>query len=161
MEMIRKMPAIQNVYIMRGASGSGKSTHARENFTRPIILSSDDFWLLDGPDYKNNFNPSRLGEAHAWNLRRFALYIVGDAKPYVDSDLVVDNTNTTVAEIAPYYALAHAFGYPVQIITLDTDPKVAFARNIHGVPEAAHRRQVQNLRANNSIIPPYWNHKVI
>lgn len=155
------MGLIQRVYIMRGVSGAGKSTYARKNFNDPIILSSDDFWTQNGEDYIKSFDFKRLGEAHAWNLRRFALYIVGDAKPYFDRDLVVDNTNTTVGEIAPYYALAHAFNYPVQILTVATDPKIAFERNAHGVPAEAHKRQVENLIRGDRQIPSYWNHKVV
>jgi predicted kinase len=146
---------------MRGVSGSGKSTYARTKIETPLILSSDDFWLLDGPDYQKNFDPKRLGEAHAWNLRRFTLYITQEDHPVNSVNLVVDNTNTTIAEIAPYYAVAHAFGFPVEIISLDTDPKVAFERNTHGVPEAAHRRQTDNFRRCTSLIPSYWNHRIV
>jgi len=40
------------VVIMRGVSGSGKSTYARTNYPSATILSSDDYWTKDGGDYK-------------------------------------------------------------------------------------------------------------
>jgi len=155
------MGAIQKVYILRGVSGSGKSTFARTLSDNRVILSSDDFWTLGGTDYKETFDFKKLGEAHAWNLRRYIDFLTGVMFVPGDFDIIVDNTNTTIAEIAPYYAVAQAFGVPTEIISLDTDPKVAFERNVHGVPEAAHRRQTDNFRRNTSQIPSYWNHRIV
>ncbi len=152
---------VTKVTIMRGVSGSGKSTYARNNFPGAVILSSDDYWTKDGGDYKENFDVTKLGAAHAWNLRRFILYCCGDTALHDQKEIVIDNTNTSISELAPYYAVAQAFSIPVEIITLDVLPAVALARNTHGVPEKAHAAQAERLYANNDVIPRYWKHRIV
>ena len=58
------------MFIMRGISGSGKSTKAREIMAKEnscgnaaIICSADDFFMASG---KYKFDASKLGQAHAW-----------------------------------------------------------------------------------------------
>jgi len=148
------------VVIMRGVSGSGKSTYARTNYPSATILSSDDYWTKDGGDYKENFNVEKLGAAHAWNLRRFIEYLRAVC-PSCDSTFVIDNTNTSIAELAPYYAVAQAFQVPVEIITLMVDPKIALERNVHGVPLNAHSAQYSRLVDNTPLIPRYWKHTIV
>jgi predicted kinase len=151
----------KNVVIMRGTSGSGKSTYAR-NFSNVTILSSDDYWTRNGGDYKENFNVEKLGAAHAWNLRRFIDLLVHIKDiTNIDSTIVIDNTNTTIAELAPYYAVAQAFQVPVEIITLMVDPKIALARNVHGVPLKAHSAQYSRLVDNTPLIPRWWKHDIL
>lgn len=149
--------------IMRGCSGSGKSTYVKKNFPDAQVFSSDDFWMKDG---KYVFDPKRLGEAHAWNLRRFTQAVMELSEPEAtdcDEDylLVVDNTNTTATEFAPYYAVAAAFGFDTEIISLDVDEDVAFPRNVHGVPQNVVHGQRRNFVAGTSQIPKYWKHKVV
>jgi len=150
------------VYVLRGPSGSGKSTHARRIAEwaaaaqmKALILSSDDFFRRRGPYL---FEAAKLGEAHADCLRRFTQSI---ASPGDVDVLVVDNTNTSVAELAPYAALAVAFGHTLQIVTLDVAPSVAAARGIHGVPAGTVERQSMTLRAQTQSIPRYWPHKTL
>ena len=152
----------KKVIILRAPSGTGKSTYAKTNYGGANIMSSDDFWKLLDPTktYQENFNMKRLGEAHSWNLRRF-INLLNSAE-YVDNyTIVVDNTNTTVAEIAPYYAAALAFGWEPEIISLVVHPDIAFERNVHGVPKEAHRAQVERFYRAFDDIPPWWNHKTI
>jgi NEDD4-binding protein 2 len=91
--------------IMRGVSGSGKSTRARELGRGGAVLSSDDFF---GPNY--DFDQDRVPEAHAWNQQR-----VTEAMQAGISPIVVDNTNTQAWEMKPYAELAQGFGYQVRI----------------------------------------------
>jgi hypothetical protein len=55
--------------------------------------------------------------------------------------IVVDNTNTTIAEIAPYVAIAEAYSYEVEIVQIgnldDESLKLYASRNTHGVPYAS------------------------
>lgn len=152
---------IKNVVIMRGTSGSGKTTYAHQNFPQGIILSSDDYWTKDGGDYRENFNVEKLGAAHAWNLRRYIDKLNDGAYLPEETTIVIDNTNTTIAELAPYYAVAQAFQVPVEIVTLMVDPKIALERNVHGVPLAAHSAQYTRLVDQGKMIPKYWKHSVI
>ena len=144
------------------------------------ICSADSFFVVDG-EYK--FNPSQLPAAHAKCLRDFVSWVqdagVGKVRKvtilrgipgsgkstYIQGhavgDVVVDNTSTTVAEIAPYAALALAYGAELEIVTLDVAPEVAAARNVHGVPLDGCKRMAARIREENNRLPPWWNHRVL
>lgn len=145
--------------IMRGCSGSGKSTFIKNNYPGAVVFSSDDYWMKNG---KYCFDIKKLGDAHAWNLRRFTEF-VKDLYERQDfrADVVVDNTNTTVAEFGPYYAVAAAYGFDTEIVSLDVDEDVAHARNQHSVPQTTVHAQRRNFVAGTSQIPKYWKHKII
>lgn len=141
----------------------------------PVVVSADDFFMVDG-EYK--FDPSKLPEAHSKCLRGFVSFlqdngvgkvrkvtilrgIPGSGKStFVNQhlsmmgDLVVDNTNTSVAEIAPYAALALAYGADLEIITLDVDPSVA--QNVHGVPLEGVQRMAARMAEETPRLPPWW-----
>jgi len=160
------MPTL-NCKIMRGPSGSGKSTYAKKHFPKATVLSTDDFWINLAGEYI--FDIKKHGEAHAWNLRRFVDFVTywgNIAEEDFDASMqdvtvVVDNTNTTVAELAPYAAVANAFGFNVEIITLDVDVDVAHPRNVHNVPQPTVHGQRRNMVANNGYIPKWWKHTII
>lgn len=148
------------VVILRGVPGAGKSRYARENFPEANVCSADHFFMKDG-EYK--FDPNKLAQAHGACLRKFIDCIgVNGEVAFVPIDtVVVDNTGTSVVEIAPYAALANAYGCELEIITLEVDPKVAAARNVHGVPETSVLRMAQNLEHGTKQLPPWWPHKVV
>ena len=52
---------------MRGCSGSGKSTLAQELGKGGIVLSSDDFFMVNG---KYEFDKEGQSYAHSWNQDR-------------------------------------------------------------------------------------------
>jgi len=147
------------VIIMQGIPGSGKSSYVKS--LRPlatVVCSADSFFESWNPETGTtyNFDPARLGEAHGACLRKFVNFVSAVA---VDGDtVVVDNTNTTTLEIAPYMALANAYGCEVQIVRVQCDPEVAAARNVHGVPLHAVRRMADNIR--NFSPPPFWSFKL-
>lgn len=145
-----------NIFIMRGVSGSGKSTHAaRLMGDNGEVVSADHFFYNDRGEYV--FNPAKLPEAHAECLRRFvALLTKGDV-----SAIVVDNTNTTVAEVAPYAALALAYGATLEIVEVECDVEVAAARNLHGVPLAGVRAQAERLTKSRGDLPPWWKFRLV
>jgi predicted kinase len=68
--------------------------------------------------------------------------------------IVVDNTNLTALEMAPYVSLAMAYGCPVEIITVKCDPEVAAKRNRHGVPLAAIKGMAARLQQRQ--LPAFW-----
>lgn len=135
------------VIIMRGQSGSGKSTYIRQYCQGAFVVSADHFFERGG---RYNFNPSVLGSAHAECKHRFQTAL--DArKPLI----VVDNTNTTVKEMKPYHDAACAAGYEVVVVTLLVDPKVSHARNAHGVPFEVVVKQHERLK--DTELPESWN----
>lgn len=139
------------VKILSGVSGSGKSTWAQD---KGVVFSADHFFLQEGV-YR--FDPSKLQEAHEACLHDFVCEVQGMEPLEGDADIIVDNTNTTVEEIAPYYAVARAFGYQVELITFHIEWEIAAQRNQHGVPDGAIQTQLQRLRALR--IPSFWQIK--
>lgn len=162
------------VYLLSGIAGAGK-THwiARQYWSsKSIGFSANDFFMRDG---KYKWDATNLGRAHADCLRQFTEACMGGSetkirleqlnkekdsrkaynqylKPgaedrYDSPILVVDNTNTMAEEIAPYYSVAKAYGYQVELVTLLIDSSIAYQRNIHSVPLHAVENQDARLRA--------------
>jgi hypothetical protein len=105
-----------------------------------------------------NFKPEELGKAHGACLRKF-VRIVDSHPGESPQEVVVDNTNSSIAELAPYVALGQAYGHEVHIVTLHCSPGVAFARNTHSVPLETIIKMAKNLDARD--IPPWWSHETI
>jgi predicted kinase len=142
------------VIIMRGVSGSGKSTYARKHYPAAYKVSADDFFMKDG-EYK--FDPKDLSKAHASCLQRFTNLVTHD----YGGNIVVDNTNTTAVEIAPYAALALAYGHELEIVTLDVPFNVAWGRNVHKVPLEVARPQFERLMRETNSFPRWWPHRYV
>lgn len=139
------------IYILQGVSGSGKSSIAKKLADEQDICSADDYFTHNGV-YR--FDPSKLGEAHGSCLRKYVSLLLVNAQK--GRPIVVDNTNTTVGEIAPYYSLAEAYGYRPVILTVECDPEVAANRNTHGVPLEACKGMAARIEATKSQLPPWW-----
>ena len=154
------------VVILSGVSGSGKSTTARklwnelEPGTYCRVVSADDFFMVEGV-YK--FDPTKLSEAHGKCFRDFIAELQPNAVGKYNHDLVVvDNTNTTSEEIAPYILGAQAFGWEVEILTSLPHPTTNWAdyyamcaaRNAHGV--GFDTIKAQHKRIVNRSLPPWW-----
>jgi predicted kinase len=141
------------VKILCGVSGSGKSTYIKNHFPDADVCSADHFFLTDEGDYL--FDPRKLPQAHAKCLRDF-VYLVSTT-PHGDRvPVVVDNTNTTVGEVAPYAALALAYGHDLEIIIVQAEPGMAHSRNTHGVPVQGVMGQHNRLVKLADQLPPWW-----
>ena len=141
---------MREAYILCGIPGSGKSTFVKElRHKHPYVcsFSTDDYFMVDG-EYK--FDPDELPTAHKWNLRNWLKAV----HHLFESFIVCDNTNLSIAEIAPYYASAEAYGYDVKIKQFSVFPAIAMERNIHGVPEHTIQRMAKNFE--NLRFPPWW-----
>jgi len=153
---------IKEVIITSGIPGAGKSTWVRKN-TNPYmteIFSADNFFLNEHGTYL--FNPKKLPEAHANCLKNYTirlLHLVNSKDNSCDITLVIDNTNTSAWEIAPYYSLAEAFDIPVKIIRLVVLPEDAYSRNIHGVEK--DKVEIMSKRMEQNPLPPFWNIEII
>lgn len=135
------------ITIMQGLPGSGKSTHAAK-LKGALVISADDYFVeLGGGVYK--FDPSKLGEAHGLCLRRVVYAMLNH-----EDHIVVDNTNTTSEEVAPYMALANAYGYEARILRVEAEPDVCAKRNTHGVPVQAILAMAARLATFKGM--PWW-----
>ena len=116
---------------MRGISGSGKSTKARELGQNGIILSTDDFFKING---KYKYDQDRIGQAHLWNQARAKKAMEQGVSP-----IVIDNTNVIAKDAKPYAEEALKYGYKIKIAEPDTpwkfDAEELTKRNNHGVPK--------------------------
>jgi tRNA uridine 5-carbamoylmethylation protein Kti12 len=143
------------VVIMRGVPGSGKSFLAEkmigervlENRGEAVKVSADDYFLNAAGEYV--FNPANIGEAHNYCFRRFMEAIERKA-----SLIVVDNTNLSAWEMAPYIMAANAYGFEYEIVNVSCDARDAFDRQSHGVPFHAHDRMCRAFV--NESLPPFW-----
>lgn len=143
------------VIIVSGISGSGKSTVVKSLISETSVVCSADHFFMVGDRY--NFDPKLLGQAHAHCLRKFTDQLIElYDHSYVGVDvIVVDNTNLTAIEMAPYVALAMAYGASVEIITMVCSPELAAKRNTHGVPFPSVQRMYATLQQRQ--FPPHWS----
>lgn len=161
---------MNTVHVMIGAPGSGKTTLAKTLVGGDWNTVSTDEFFVDKKTGEYMFDATKLSEAHAWCLRRFVRRAQGLVSqpaaptervvPYTPrrDDIVVDNTNSSIAEIAPYYALANAYGYNVVFHFFVGDVDVYLRRQTHGVPVGVvfgiHRRVLELVTA--FAFPPFW-----
>jgi predicted kinase len=140
--------------ILRGLSGSGKSSRARtlEKEQGAETVSTDDFWVDSSGQYV--FDYSRIGEAHE-DCRKRADKLMSVGCPLV----VVDNTNIRWWEMMPYIEMAQANQYKVvveHIGSLDLDViHDYFQRNTHHTPFEVIRRQRRNFEVWSDIKSGY------
>ena len=151
----RRGRTMKKALLMQGVSGSGKSTfvkglvdnHRQGNHAAScVVCSADDYF---GEDYA--FDPAKLGEVHAACLKKF----VGGVMAGVEL-VIVDNTNCSTIELAPYVSLAQAFGYEVEIVRIARDLSDALDRAGNG-PHHTPAKAVQGQwRALKNFDPPPW-----
>ena len=174
------LPPAPAVIILRGVSGSGKSSLAKHfqslafaqrvslprppssSFTVPplpppttLICSADAFFTHRGV-YR--FDSKRLSEAHAHCLSHFLSLLSGNA-----SHVIVDNTHIERWQYVNYARVAEMRGYAVHVVevrvTDDFELGVCAERNQHGVPLPALMSQRDKWEEEPSAtrIDPVWS----
>jgi predicted kinase len=106
---------MSKLILMRGVSGGGKSTLARQlaaQYAGAVIYSTDDYFIVEGV-YK--FELSQLGLNHSLNQHRVE-QAMADGVPCI----IVDNTNLQAWEMKPYVEAAIKFAYDVEFQELPT-----------------------------------------
>jgi len=136
---------MKKLVMMRGLSGSGKSTMARKFLDEATYLDAGDKAIFSTDDYYTGdvglyvFVPALIGKAHAWNQQRCNAAMYDGV-----SLIIIDNTNTQQWEMKPYLALAEKYGYEVEYLIPTTewawDVDECARRNTHGVPRDAIQR---------------------
>lgn len=120
--------------LIRGVSGSGKSTYAKEHYPDLPLVEADDYFMVDG-EYR--FNPEGLPEAHQMAKRRMVNYMLDDGV------VVVANPFTRKWEVDNYLeALEEQFegDYELEVIRLETR-----FENIHGLTPELIQMQVDRF----------------
>ena len=117
----------------------------RDSHRNARVFSTDRLFMVDG-EYQ--FNPTKLGEYHAINLRQASYFMEGFGMVYDYSDVlcIIDNTNTQSWEYEKYVEVAKENGFMVQVITVEwniDDIPLYAKRNSHGVPEDAIYRMAE------------------
>jgi len=125
------------VTIMRGISGSGKSTVCGKlGLPKHTAIVSADYFFIK-PDgngkLKYKFDSDYISKAHSACLTDFLLHV----QKGTDS-IIVDNTNSCLWEFENYELIAKEHGYDVQIVQIVVktveEIKVCIKRNVHKVP---------------------------
>ena len=132
-----------HVEILRGISGSGKSTYARTQ-TDAIIVSRDLIRPMFGAVGKTVLSPEkeRLVTRIELDLIREALYR--------GQDVIVDNTNLNGQFAAPYAELAHTMGATFSEKLFGVDVNVAVGRT--DVPDSVVYRQAAQFAKIKPIV---------
>lgn len=126
----------KKVIIIRGASGSGKSTVAKLFGGNVVICTADDYFYEDGI-YK--FNPDKLAKAHEACYQKFV-----DALEDSETDtVVVANTNTKESDFLKYIDTAKEYGSMVFSLVVENRHGNT---NVHDVPDHILDRQVSNIK---------------
>jgi predicted kinase len=143
------------IYILRGLPGSGKSTFAK-TMDNAFVVSADDYHV--GSDGVYRFDPKRAGYAHNECL---SLYITAltNGSNWATTPVIVDNTNTTLVELAPYVRIAEALDLEYVIRYFVCPLEVAAKRQTHGVPLTTMLAMQRNLLTE--IVPAHWKQEVI
>jgi predicted kinase len=132
----------KNVIILRGVSGSGKSTFAsmlaRHN-NGAVVVTADDYFTDSWGLYK--FDASKLGAAHAQCYKRFETALFD---PDVNT-VIVANTNTSPRDFKNYVDAAEAYGATVTYLVLENRHG---NNDVHDVPSEVKERQRHNLKSS-------------
>ena len=133
---------MKKLTIIRGVSGSGKTTVAREfaKGVSGICLAADDYFYDMYGGY--HFDVDQLGAAHKWCQEECERAMKSS---YIDN-VIIHNTNTSEKELKPYLELAEEFNF--KVISLIVENRHG-GESVHDVPEETLVRQEARLR--NSI----------
>ncbi len=177
------------IIILRGISGSGKSTFAKlfaadtveedevDKLVNPSGSNSeaaDYIWRVydESPAPRSIFSVDDYfmrGGEYAFDPRKLSFAHGTCLKRFadtikqqeVDQTLIVDNTNCSLTEVSPYASLALAYSHELHIVTLFGDPKICHPRTIHNVPLSTLIRQDMNLRKSITEWPPWFPQYVV
>jgi len=132
----------KNVIILRGVSGSGKSTFAsmlaRHN-NGAVVVTADDYFMDSHGNYV--FIPSLLPVAHQ---RCFSNFQNALFDPDVNT-VIVANTNTSPRDFKNYVDAAESYGATVTYLVIENRHG---NNDVHDVPSEVKERQRHNLKSS-------------
>lgn len=132
---------MSTITIVRGVSGSGKSSLVRWVFDdRVTHLEADMYFTKDG---KYKFDKSKLKDAHEWCQRQT------EESMKNKENIVVSNTFTTEWEMKPYLDFAEKYGYTVFTVVVE---KRHNNKDVHNVPIETSQKQAERLSKSIKLI---------
>ena len=118
------------VTVLRGISGSGKTTWANQQ-KGALIISTDLFFIKDGVYV---YDRSKLEDYHRQSFRQFIEAILR-SEPWI----IVDNTNIMPWDYAPFVTVGEAYHYETEILTFPCSVEVSRGRKTLVPPEELER----------------------
>ena len=125
---------MNNLILVRGVSGAGKSTIA-PMFKNAVLVSTDDFFLDEYGEYV--FDANSLVINH-----QFCQIAVKMMMKDNEELIVVHNTFTEDWEMDAYFDLARQYGYAVHTIIVENRHG---SKNVHDVPQDVVKAQKERF----------------
>ena len=125
---------MNNLILVRGVSGAGKSTIA-PMFKNAVLVSTDDFFLDEYGEYV--FDANSLVINH-----QFCQLAVRMMMKDNEELIVVHNTFTADWEMDAYFDLARKHGYAVHTIIVENRHG---SKNVHDVPKDVVKAQIERF----------------
>lgn len=123
---------MKKLFLIRGVSGSGKTTFVESVMHEgDVSVANDDFMVDEKGEYA--FDWKRLDEV-AEKCQQKVERSMEQEVPRI----FVHNTFSTVEELDPYYSLAREYGYDVQSIVVENRGNW---QSSHGVPDTTLEKQ--------------------
>jgi predicted kinase len=156
-----------SMIIMRGLPGAGKTYTAltisnyADDHCEVVRVSADDYFY--GEDGVYRFDLSKLPQAHGECFRKAVSWATNPRLPTRSRLILVDNTNISAWEVAPYMALAQAYAIPAYILTVDCGQAECMKRNSERSPD---RKVPEVVLANMAMrffeekLPPWWDNVI-
>lgn len=133
---------MKKLLIVRGTSGSGKSTFVEDLVSDDIDWCEADWYFGSFDNYK--FDPTKLKNAHSWCKSQIEEHMKNGSEK-----VVVSNTFTTEWEMKPYLDLAEKYGYTVFTVIVE---KRHENKDIHNVPIETRQKQAERLSKSIKLI---------
>ena len=125
---------MNNLILLRGVSGSGKST-IEPMFENAVLVSTDDFFLDEYGEYV--FDANSLVINH-----QFCQLAVDMMMQDNEELIVVHNTFTKDWEMSHYFDLARKYGYAVHTMIVENRHG---SKNVHDVPQDSIKAQIERF----------------
>ena len=144
---------VLNLILLRGVSGSGKSTVA-ELFTNAVLCSTDDYFMIPDAEgvlqYQFDANSLVINHKKCQDQVEEVMRKVTSTDGFLDdmvtvsSTIVVHNTFTQEWEMDAYYKLAEKYGYMVHTLIVENRHG---SQSTHDVP----LKSIENQRDRFSV----------
>lgn len=121
-----------NLILIRGPSGFGKSTFAKNNFPGYFHFEADQYFV--GEDGVYRWRADMLQNAHQDCLKKTRNALLWK------SNVKVSNTFTRLSEMEAYQSLAEELNVPIKVFRMMTR-----YRNKHNVPESVVDNMISRM----------------